>query len=989
MRLLKAHSILFVQFLLLSLSQIALAQNNHSFEPLQQTQGSGSTSLAQAIQAQTDGLSSAHLNHQDMDKVDEHMALLSLFPLASDATVVVALKGGSWFDPSIWSTGQVPSIGDNVYIPYGIVLIYDGVSNDELNIVGVNGELHFSVIANTRMIVDSLLIGPESVLTIGDLHNPLPNSHQAEIIFHRGNGNISSANDPEFLLRGLVSHGAVRIAGHDVTDHLKTSRYPQAQDNYLLFDSSPVGWSQGDKLVVAAAKNRMSKSTHQFVEYQDEVVEISSIVQLANDTTRVNLQQSLLYDHIPPAHSSNAKLGISVANYSRNIFIGTEASASAYMNGGNTVPIAQRGHVMFMHNNDIVVHNAEFFELGRTDKSQFFSATNIPGRYALHFHRIGVDANSVPASVQGNAIWGSPGWGIVHHDSNLNVDSNAVFGAVGSGIVAEAGNETGRWGSNIVIQTTGVVRTFNAEQSADGNGNPVVDHPAYQAEVLNNSFAQGEAFGMKSRLLKITDNIAISANGVGFSFWPHGTSGPAHIGANSKDYELAHGYDPFYGQNSIYPGKVPTRDFFGNEVVASRHALNTSANKIAHRHDMDVIIEDLLSWNVDQAIMSFYQENYIIKDSIFIRGLGNTESGHFYNGVGTGSSATHIHDPVEFKVINNYFEGYDTITKEPFELILGNSVVGSSITTETGPNGQFQEGATADNDSIDILDNSSDWQNNEVFVNPIGYLDAFVSVSESDLVMTEYYDRFSAVVYKSDTLGDKRLEMGSQVSKEFRGASQLTWWQDNAVTDGYYQETDSIFLIVEAVVSDRVTGTIGSIEAAIELEFLDGDPSSLPQGSVNNGSLPSRISESKLGVFKIVDKRAIGQIGNLLTTDNEDTGTDVFGFGFGDNAHKNSYSSSFNLSYETSGALLCVDGYGIDSSKEVSVIFNTTLIGYLAAGSTPTESCFEIPPELLVKGKNTVKFSQSNPGETWGVGGISFQAYKHAIFHPAILMLLD
>lgn len=989
--------VLMSSILCLFFTQHSLAQHSHdnhsspahdSVIPIQQLVGSGSVSLNEAIQAQAESLGTGHNQHADENKSQEHQVLLGMFPLASDPQVAVALNGGSWFDVNTWSTGVVPGAGDNVYIPHGISVIYDHFSEAELNRVAVDGQLHFSVSVDTRLVVDTLLTGPRSVFTIGDAHNPVAAERRAELIFHLSNGSLNIDEDPTLLSKGLVSHGSSRIVGWHKTTHLKALVAPRKNDTFLLLKAHPEHWHVGDKLVVAATNNELSSRTKQFERYQDEVVTIASISLLANGSARIDLDQALQFNHIPPNHSTDVDLQVSVANYSRNVFIGTKTSNNAYLENGKTVPISQRGHVMFMHSDDVVVKNAEFYELGRTDKSAFFSNTNVAGRYSLHFHRTGLNDLANPVIAQGNAIWGSPGWGIVHHDANVNVDSNAVFGVVGSGIVAEAGNETGRWIDNIVIQTTGAVRTFNAEQSRDSAGNVPIDHPAYQAEVLNNSFMQGEAYGMKSRLLKISGNIAVSANGAGFSFWPHGADGPSHIGANSKSYEFSQGYDPFYGQTGVYPGKVPTRDFHANEVVASRHALNTSANKIAHRHDMDVIIEDLLSWNVDQPIMSFYQENYIIKDSVFIRGVGNTPVGQYYNGVGGGSSATHIHDPVDFKLINNYFEGFDTITKEPFEIILGNTVIGSSVSNETGPNGRFREGATADNDSIDILNNSSNWRNHAAFSNPVGFLTASVNVSASDLVMTESYDRFSVVINKIDTIGHRQLAMGSQREKEFRGASQTEWWKQNAVSDGYYLRNGAVFLIVETTVSDRVSGTVGVIEAAIELKFLNGDPSGLPVGSFTNGALPSRINNNYIGTFRIVDKREIGKVGNQLFDPQGPTPATIYGFGFGGKNYRQSYSASYGLSNIREGARLCLKSHSINSRNEVSITINGILFGFLPVGLGPKQSCFDIPSHIIVRGSNDITFTQSNPGEVWGVSEIRFNPIHKDGFMAAIFMLL-
>ncbi len=795
-----------------------------------------------------------HPGHADDEhKEDEHQALLALFPTSDEPGVVEAVEDGSWFSPQTWSTGEVPHDGARVLIPCGRVIWYDEVSEARIDRVGVEGILHFHPHVDTKLVTDTLLTAPHSVLTIGINGVPVRHDARAEIIIHRDQGPIDRSTDPELLTRGIVSHGTARIQGHDKADFLRIAS-ARAGDDELVFTDEPTGWQVGDKLVVAAAHNEIVQSTQKEIStYQDEVVTIRAISN-TGQTYRVSLDQTLAYDHVPPHTASGRTLTIPVANYTRNVFVGTETEADAYLGNGLTVPIAERGHVMFMHSRDVVVENAEFFELGRTDKKIAFSDENVAGRYTLHFHRNGVLSTNKPAHAEGNAIWGSPGWGIVHHDSHLDVLSNAVFGVVGSGIVAEAGNETGEWSRNIVIQTTGTVRSFNAQIQGGPN---VETEAAYQAEVENNSFLQGEAYGMKSRLLQLHDNVAVSANGAGFSFWPHGTDGPSHIGAAASDFEHVEGYDPYYGQPAIYPGRVATRHFTGNEVIASRHALNTSANKIAHRSDLDILIEDLLSWNVDQAIISYYQENYIIKDSVFIRGTGNTH-GFYYNGTdgNTHSSASHIHDPTDFKLVNNYFEGYDVAAKEPIQFILGNTVVGSSITEQTGPAGIFREGYTADNDTIDVLDNSDGWRDN--LANPAGTLHASIDLGASTLRMEKSTSFFSVMVDKTDSLGEEHLEMGAPVGKRFRFAKPADLWPAVTAQDGYYKQADgTIYMVIHIVVGDRLTGSAGILPVAIELAFLQGSTDDLPQGAIDNGPLPADLAATGVGTFTVVDMRSI------------------------------------------------------------------------------------------------------------------------------------
>ena len=69
---------------------------------------------------------------------------------------------------------------------------------------------------------------------------------------------------------------------------------------------------------------------------------------------------------------------------------------------------------------------------------------NPRGRYAVHFHRTGVDEGSDPATIADSAVVDTPGWGIVNHSSNVNVDGNVVFNAVGAAYATEAGDEIGR-----------------------------------------------------------------------------------------------------------------------------------------------------------------------------------------------------------------------------------------------------------------------------------------------------------------------------------------------------------------------------------------------------------------------------------------------------------------------------------------------------------------------------------------------------------------
>src|SRR4030095_12941186 len=80
---------------------------------------------------------------------------------------------------------------------------------------------------------------------------------------------------------------------------------------------------------------------------------------------------------------------------------------------------------------------------------------NARGRYAVHFHRTGVEPGDAAAIITDSAVVDSPGWGIVHHSSNVDVSDNVVFNALGAAYVTEAGDEIGTFDHNIAIHSRG------------------------------------------------------------------------------------------------------------------------------------------------------------------------------------------------------------------------------------------------------------------------------------------------------------------------------------------------------------------------------------------------------------------------------------------------------------------------------------------------------------------------------------------------------
>lgn len=427
----------------------------------------------------------------------------------------VAVRSGLWSDAGTWG-GRVPLDFDDVYIPAGVSVTYDVASSVRLGVVRIEGHLGWAVNRSTRMLVDTLLTTGAGVIEIGTEASPIPASHTAEVIF-RSDRPIDTVADASQLGRGILTNGSVRIVGAEKVDFVAIQGDALAGSRELVLRlpagmSTPAGWRVGDKLVLTGTSTDDAGSHANNSKTRDEVLTIRSIsgnrVTFTNDDTGLD---RLRFDHRRPdgATFDPGELSIYVANLTRNVVLRSE--------GGPSTPVNARGHAMFMHSMDVRVINAQFKDLGRADKTRLVDdvgsnfdgrpglGTNPRGRYGLHFHRnMGPNAavidfaSCAPAVARGNVVWGSPGWGLVHHQSYATLEDNVVFDVVGSGIVAEAGDEVGQWRRNIVIKTTG-----DAAVEADFDGS---------TRVTNYDFGfNGEGYWIQGGpRIDMVGNIAVS-----------------------------------------------------------------------------------------------------------------------------------------------------------------------------------------------------------------------------------------------------------------------------------------------------------------------------------------------------------------------------------------------------------------------------------------------------------------------------------------------
>jgi hypothetical protein len=542
-------------------------------------------SIADYVAAEK-ALTDAPAHPDDASKADEHAALFALVP-RSDATNV-AVKSGSWFDPTTWADGKIPAQGAKVLIPEAITVNYDGVSDTSLFTVRVDGKLQFATDQNTRMVVDTLVVAPTGFLQIGTKDNPVQDGVTADIQI-ANDGPIDVNWDPQLLSRGIISHGTTDVHGQEKTSFLKLALDPMAGSTMLFFndDAAQNGWKVGDKIVVTGthiAPQQEPNGDWVNLGTQDETRTIKAIV-----GSTVVLDSPLEFNHDAPSPDLKAY----VADYTRNVVIETQ--------NADNVPVSERGHIMFMHNPSVDVEYAELSGLGRTDKSVravdaettpgITSDTNVKGRYALHLHETGVDPGSQQAIIKGNAVWGSPGWGIVQHDSNADVENNATYGTFGAGYVAETGNETGVWHGNIAIDAHGVGAGAAWDKAAG-------DVAAFDLA------RTGIGFFFEGRMIKATNNVAADVN-QGFVYMDRGSAALIPAGDLAQP-GISHG---LAATDISVP---PIQNFTDNEVLAASDGLTVIKAGPYQGHDVRSVIDGFKAWEVFDGIHLEYTAHYTL-----------------------------------------------------------------------------------------------------------------------------------------------------------------------------------------------------------------------------------------------------------------------------------------------------------------------------------------------------------------------------------------
>ena len=750
-----------------------------------------------------------HQAHVDEPgKQSEHAAIHSL--ITPHNATHTAVKNGSWFDVSTWKGGKIPGANAKVVIPKGITVDYDNVSNTRLFGLRVDGQIDFATDVDTQMIIDTFVVSSDGTLTIGTEDNPVQGNVETKILI-ADNGAINKHWDPQQLSRGIVSHGTVSIHGQAKTSHLRVAVDPSAGDKTLTLGEVPVNWQVGDRLILTGTQY-VTNGT------QDEERTITRI-----DGKRITLDKALSYSHDTPRDDLKAY----VANQSRNVVVATENASK--------LPSNQRGHVMFMHSDNVDVRYAEFNELGRTDKSKLLddfkltgghapkrildgqgnpitgARTNIRGRYALHLHRTGVNGTDAPAVLVGNSVVGSPGWGIVQHDSYAVLENNLAYDVFGAGIVSETGNEIGSWRNNISIKNEG------RSQNEKGG--------AYNHDL---GFG-GHGFWFQSRLIESEGNVAAGNGGSGMFYFHRGTDEIQPLTNNLAIQAWAK------GQDTIKTSDSPIMGFKNNEVFGSRNGLSVIKNSQVQKHDGRTLLDGFKAWEVTQGTELQYTAHYTLKDFDLL----GTDTGLHRRVLNNG---VHLFHNVEDFVFDNLkVEGFGkgvTLNKE------------TRVVKPLKNWGYFFVDAQVKN-------NKQDWVNVDRNVDKFlssndlqpGKLSFQIDNAKSDLVASSgdnrVLDAVSIVGTKTDSLGTIALPFGNE-----NLGYPLHQLRNIAADQGYYTLPNGQHgVVIDEYISDRLTGDTRKYSFVAVLENKNWTRNARYLGSLNPSELKQ---DSKIIPFESI-----------------------------------------------------------------------------------------------------------------------------------------
>jgi len=537
--------------------------------------------------------------------------------LVSKKITAQTADSGDWSDPHTWKSGMVPQEGARILIHANHKVVINKEIDTPYRTIKVEGELAFNPHKNTKLVVDTILTTSGSILRIGEPSLPIDKDKHAQIVIRDYNGEGMITNDPKSpdydplrIGQGILTNGLFLVHGATKTPYITIKgKGVKKGMNVISLDDEPYGWQIGDRVVVLGTSKDGTES------------ESAHITDIDYTNYTITIDKTLKYYHyIAKTTIKNAGMKVHVANLSRNVIIKTDPDSLAGMGDKNEYSnVEHRGHVLFMHNNNVNVNYAQFQDLGRTnkkfhlDETTFDSesadakaihiGTNQAARYAVHFHRAGL--NSKIGRVIGCSVVESPGWGYVNHSSNVIMKENVAYHVYGASFITEAGDEHGSFEANMAIETRGV-----------GNSNI----KGWQQRIQYNDWGfQGNGFWILGPNVDFVDNIVNGSSNTAYAFNHKTIDSVTGVIITDKNTNQTNDHDYI---------TVPLKSFVGN--IAYGNSGGVFAIGSGTRGGGLEKIKGLLAWNnaplTSNAIIDWwYPDNVSMEDITIIGDINNPQ----------------------------------------------------------------------------------------------------------------------------------------------------------------------------------------------------------------------------------------------------------------------------------------------------------------------------------------------------------------------------
>jgi G8 domain len=610
----------------------------------------------------------------------DHVAMVA----ATFTWPVVATKSGAWSDPATWG-GVVPKNGDNVRIPVNVTVSLEKPELASLARIYVEGNLKFSSTQNTRLIVDTMLVGANALVQIGSPTDPLLPGILAELTIQ---SRTEAPLDVTEKTRGVLVSGRFITNGPDKDNMAALAGDAAKGSNSLQFQKAPTGWAVGDEVVVTGTRFHWANSQNETL-LENEVRKITAI----NGNT-VTLDAKLVYDHV----KADPSFSIFVSNLTRPIVI----------KSANAQTLTERGHVMFMKGSLADIRDAAFVDLGRTNKAAAITTSNVKGVYSVHFHQNGYDQEQ---RLTNSVIRGTPGWGLANHSSNVVATNNVVHDFVGAAFSAEAGDEIGSFIGNIV--SGGTQRPLQAKPYA----REAIGAEPQQRLMAGDMGKFANGFWLVSPQVMVQNNVVAGGNGTAYLVFALGTVefGPDNpkvgqftgfpldrvpagvvprtwnypnqfTGAKMavtadlpiKDFKNNIAYGVFQGMRIRWTADDAGFMFNANKGVDVARFQTTPKNLTRQRY----LISNLTFWNVGSGMNVGYSENYDV-DNLTVVNAPDYDPGCNERFCGAYGFSTDGGGGMDARISNSRFSGGKTAVFDlASEMSTKNTYVDGKLYTE-------------------------------------------------------------------------------------------------------------------------------------------------------------------------------------------------------------------------------------------------------------------------------------------------------------------